>query len=326
MGFFGELKNRSRILVNGRNDGGCGQPGYIDSSSLEALLTGLERSERVRALIPSIVNNWTKAPVLDSCVVSVASYGPRIATLSEMLVSVGFQTCRPVKLILNIPSADFPRKMAALPADLLMLIDALGVEVNWVADDLGPHNKYFEVARSCSDWAIITLDDDNYYQPESLGALWRTSMEFPDDVVAMRTHKMTYTDDGKLRPYVEWEYEQRKMIGKPSHSLFATGVGGVLYPPNAFPEAALNSSVIRDLCLCADDIWLKFWTAHQGLRVVQTDEPFVADQIAGSQVTSLCGRDVYETGSSNDRYIDKVVAWFNQNNDILSWMNEDDKR
>ena len=42
---------------------------------------------------------------------------------------------------------------------------------------------------------------------------------------------------------------------EPSHFLFATGVGAVLYEPKLFDKEVLNKNAIIENCKYGDDIW-----------------------------------------------------------------------
>lgn len=57
-------------------------------------------------------------------------------------------------------------------------------------------------------------------------------------------------------PYNKWEFNCTS-LKKPSYMLFATGIGGVLYPPNSLYKCALDIERVKNECLRADDVWLK---------------------------------------------------------------------
>ena len=64
-----------------------------------------------------------------------------------------------------------------------------------------------------------------------------------------------------------YEYKKEKT---PSKLLFATGVGGVLYPPNALKISKQNINEIKT-CLWDDDIYLKVLEIRYGINVVFTN-------------------------------------------------------
>lgn len=58
----------------------------------------------------------------------------------------------------------------------------------------------------------------------------------------------------------------------PETRLFPTGVGGVLYPPNAFVDDVMDEDAFTRLCPYGDDIWF-FWMARlAGTDQVRTPE------------------------------------------------------
>lgn len=93
--------------------------------------------------------------------------------------------------------------------------------------------------------------------------------------------------DGKLLPYNSWIYRAKGYTG--INIMFCpTGCAGVLYPPHSLSEHVFDSDVIRELCLFADDIWLKCMSYLKGTEVVLTekDNPETID-IAGANKTGL---------------------------------------
>jgi hypothetical protein len=78
---------------------------------------------------------------------------------------------------------------------------------------------------------------------------------------------MRFAADGSFLPYLEWP-ACRSTAPSPLH--FATGVGGVLYPP-AMQEALRRAGDgFRACCPRADDIWLHAIAWRAGIPVCQT--------------------------------------------------------
>ena len=89
-----------------------------------------------------------------------------------------------------------------------------------------------------------------------------------------------------------------------------TGCAGVLYPPHSLSEHVFDSDVIRELCLFADDIWLKCMSYLKGTEVVLTekDNPETID-IAGANKTGLAQLNVGQ--DLNDKQIKAVSDYYN---------------
>jgi hypothetical protein len=82
-----------------------------------------------------------------------------------------------------------------------------------------------------------------------------------DEVKDRPLHK---DSDGKLTPYKQWARFSPGILG-PSHLLFPTGVGGVLYPPHSLAEEVFHVDAFQRLCPFADDIWFKAMALLQGI-------------------------------------------------------------
>ena len=108
-------------------------------------------------------------------------------------------------------------------------------------------------------------------------------------------------------PYQNWLFEYSNLL-TPSMRLFATGVGGILYPPNIMPKEVLDSSLINDLSLNADDIWLKFMQIKENIPVVWSrQKPSHPPQIKGTKDVAL-----YNVNRVlNDKYIKNLTDYFN---------------
>ena len=116
---------------------------------------------------------------------------------------------------------------------------------------------------------IITIDDDIIYDNNLIELLLNGYYKFPNCVLANRVHKIKYGIDNKPIEYNKWyyQYKNEKMI--PSYDLFATGVGGVLYPPNILK---IDNIKIEDInkSYFADDIFLKWWENQLKIQIVYT--------------------------------------------------------
>ena len=82
-------------------------------------------------------------------------------------------------------------------------------------------------------------------------------------VVAGRAHLAQFDEGGLALPYAGWELATaRRRAVDPRTRLFPTGVGGVLYPPDAFTPEVLDEAAFGTLCPHGDDIWF-FWMARR---------------------------------------------------------------
>lgn len=285
----------------------------------------LLRIQHAASLVAIGKKHRSELTFLNGCIVAVASYGKRIATFSKMLETLLMQDTYAFKTVVILPESDFPHKFVDLPADVLYLLDALDAEVLWAQEDFKSHNKYYWPLKKYPETTLITLDDDCYYPGDVIKTLWNAHEQYANCVVALRTHRMKFSTKGTILPYDDWEYDQQSVLNTPSAQLFPTGVGGVLYPAAVFGNQLLQPKLIKDLCLGADDIWLKFNTALTHTKVVNPDYHVVVENIEDSQYVGLAYENTGKQGK-NDTYISQVLAWlesFDAGKNAIQWIRED---
>ena len=113
------------------------------------------------------------------------------------------------------------------------------------------------------EYAIVTVDDDIIYCKNMLESLYNSYIEHPNIVSGRRGHLMKYKENGELKNYLSWNIEQKSII-EASYDLFLTGVGGVLYPPDAFNINEQFSKLIEET-MTGDDIMLKYFEVIKGI-------------------------------------------------------------
>lgn len=182
-------------------------------------------------------------------IISLTSYHKRFSTLDSCIKTLLLQTMKPNKIILYI----FEAEKKYLPKKVLRL-QKYGLEIKYVRDDLRPHKKYYYAMKEFPNDIIITTDDDCLYSKYLVEELYRTYNKFPQAVTAGRARKIR-AENGDFLSYNTWCLTEESF--RPSLSLLATGVGGVLYPPHL-----LNISKLLDVneinkYISVDDLWLK---------------------------------------------------------------------
>ena len=220
----------------------------ISSGKLLLNRNGLNKQKR---LIPEII-------------VSLTSYPGRIEIVPGVIASLLRQTYKPDRIILWLGIEKFPERK--LPA-IYDRIKKCGVEIEF-RKDLKSHTKYYYAMQENPNSIIITVDDDRIYSHRLIETLINSYKINPQKVSAARIHRMTFNDQGSLQPYNDWIYEYQGHVGKSSFQYFATGVGGVLYPPHILCQETFNIDVIQRICHNHDDLWLKVMEVLSGVKVV----------------------------------------------------------
>lgn len=253
-------------------------------------------------------------------VVSVASYGKRIASIAPMIDSLRRQTVHPGRAFLWLPQRDFPRGLRDVPAEVVCALHDADVEPRFVENDLGPHNKYLWAMRAYPESTVITLDDDINYPCDLLERLLSAHETWPHEVIGMRTHLITFHEGG-LDPYERWEREQTKILDTPTQRVIPTGVGGVLYPAHCLDPHVFDEDAIARTCLYADDLWLKVMEVLKGTSTVCPSDGFTLDYVEGTQDVALYTTNLHQGG--NDAQINEIMKYvssFHPVEDILLQM------
>lgn len=233
-------------------------------------------------------------------VVSITTYRERFPILYRSLGSIFNQTVKPKRICVAVDEEDAPY----IDGFLKESIEANKVELLVGSRSLGPHNKYVHAMLRYPDDIIITFDDDAVYQPTALENLWRCHCKYPDCVCARRVHRIVWDVDGKPLKYCLWE-NQCVSISEPSFDLFATGVGGVLYPAGVFSWTGTDIQRMREYR--NDDLFLKHVENQLGIAVVHTGDPKDADpriKEKGAQQKALLNINVNQ--GNNDAEIERL--------------------
>ena len=243
-------------------------------------------------------------------ILSLTSHGDRINTAHIAIETLLRQTAAAERLILWISDK---YSIAGLPAALRRQMRR-GLDVRFVPD-IGPYTKIIYALREFPEHTIVTVDDDSVYAADLIGRLHDVYTVQPDCVHCHRAHEMMFDENGCLKPYCEWR-RQVDDNDAPSHLIFPTGVGGVLYPPGALHSEVLNQKVFRAICPTADDVWLKAMALLNGVkskRMPGSHREFPL--VSGTKVSGLFYKNIYE--KRNDRQIEAVFTHY----DLLTRLN-----
>ena len=207
-----------------------------------------------------------KLEIKEPIIVSLTSFGERLKNdapnvIKEILTQ---QTLKPTRIVLSL----FKEDINNIPNSIMKLKQEGKVEILISEINFRPHLKYYPTMLKYKDAIIVTIDDDQHYYSKMIEDLYKTHIKYPNAVCACRCHKITYNQDGHPKKYNEW-IQQCRDKSKPSYDLFATGVGGVLYPPNILQVENIKTDDIFDY-ITTDDILLKILENELNVAVVGT--------------------------------------------------------
>lgn len=263
---------------------------------------------------------YKRAPKI---IVSMTSFGERLKKDAPIVIEhfLRTQTMKPERLVLTVYKDD-----EHLVPDKIRRNKKVKVIV-W-PENLRPHLKYYPVMQQYPDDIIITIDDDQYYDKTLIEDLYNTYKKHPKYVAAARCHQITFHADGRVRKYNEWRQECLT-TGQPSMLYFATGVGGVLYPPHIFQDK-FSMERIKEF-ITTDDIYLKDLEMELDIPVVPSykDRPVKLRYI---NTKSAVGNRLCDDNTKglliNDKNIQKCnwTKWTcnNSTKDTNTTMNNDD--
>lgn len=241
------------------------------------------------------------------CIISLTSYPARFSTLPICLQSLFQQSFMGDEIILyldkDVPDSEIPRDIKNFTR--------YGLKIIQTDDMLKSHTKYYYAMQDYPDAVIVTVDDDVIYGEKCIETLFSSYIKNPYSVSANRVHHILYGEDGNILPYLNWKFEETTEF-MPSLELFATGVGGVLYPPGLLSNMIFNKNYIKKFCIYADDIWLKFMELLNGITVVYSGmNPPHPKQIPGTKETSLFQYN--KANGINDQCIENLNRLFSKN-------------
>lgn len=269
----------------------------------------------IRVIIRKLANRYLpiylykpirrKGKVKKELIVSLTSFPARINDVWKVVECLKNQTVLPEKIILWLSKDQFPSEND-IPKELKKQIDDL-FEIRMVDGDIRSHKKYYYMLRDFPNKDFITCDDDVYYDSKMIERLIVTALSFPQCIIANKTSKICFYDDGNVRPYREWRDNEEPLS---SCNLLQIGVGGVLYPHGTLHEITSNMDLFWTLSPLADDIWLNAMSRLKHTPVVQTRDSKLVLPIT-SKAPSL--HSVNNGENMNDRQIQSIRDFMKDN-------------
>ena len=239
-------------------------------------------------------------------VVSMTSYPGRIDSLGPVLESLYNQERKADEILLWLAKEEFPGLEQDLPEYLAQLAAQNRLTIRW-CDNLKPHKKYFYALQEYPEDLIVTVDDDLLYSANLLSSLYRSYLQWPQAVSAVRVHLMLLSEENRILPYNAWIRETDCCLYTPSMQLFATGGAGTLYPPGLYRKEFFDWEAIRVHCPIADDLWLKAMELLSGVPVVAARIREPLQYLPGSQDDAL--KQINDVQNYNDVQFANIIRW-----------------
>lgn len=206
-------------------------------------------------------NRFGSGPVVGDAplVVSLTSYGPRIADCDLAIESIARSPQLPRRFILWISDADF--SIADHPR--LARLERRGLEIQR-CPDYGPYKKSYPYAAEAADdgLPLLTADDDVIYPAAWLSTLLRAHRQQPEHLTGLRGHAVTFAGTG-FASYLDWPPASTATA---SFRVLLTGVGGIVYPGALLGALRDRGEAFLRDCPMADDLWVHHTALRTGIR------------------------------------------------------------
>lgn len=237
---------------------------------------------------------------------SLTSFPARINKVYFAIKSLMLQTYKADEIILWLSESQFPGKK--LPDNFSKLTDR-GLTIKW-CDDLRSHKKYFYVLQDQKPGqVVITYDDDIIYEADSIEKLIKSHKQYPDCVICNRGHEIVYDEQGNLTEYKYWSIHSPIGVKKPTKYLVPSTGNGCLYPYGAMPPITFDWEKAKANAYSADDIWMRFCSLSNGVKVVKTRETIaILCNVWGSQKERLT--QLNDINGENQRVLERLLALF----------------
>lgn len=193
-------------------------------------------------------------------VVSLTTFPPRVKYTVKTVYSLLNQSIKVDKIVIWLSKDEFK----GVPEEFQDIIKH-GVEVKFVDGNLRSYKKLIYALKEYGDSIIITCDDDVIYDKYMIERLYISYIKYPYDVSCHRAHLIQLDENNFPLPYKEWK--MRISDHTPSYLHLATGVGGVLYPPNCFNNMVYNIDDIIKYAPTCDDLWFWCMEVLNGVKV-----------------------------------------------------------
>lgn len=248
-------------------------------------------------------------------IVSVTSFPERMHDIHFCLYSLLNQNFKPDKVILWLSEEEFPNLERDIPQNVLSL-KKQGLSIRW-CDNLVSYKKLLPALVEYPDSIIVTADDDIFYPKNWLKDLYVCHFNHPSDIIAHRCRKIKLSNNN-IVDYDKWPLNYSS---DSSFFNFATGAGGVLYPPNSLFHGVTDYNLAKELCPYADDIWFWAMSILNKTKIRTFNNSFIKlTYVNPARELNMIGEKTlfnYNRKIGNNVQFKNIFEYFSKINDIL---------
>ena len=231
-------------------------------------------------------------------IVSFTSYFERFDNLLGVVESIKNQIFLPKKIFLILYDKDFNK----------FNLNLTGIEIIKTNENIKPHKKYYYIMKKYRDYAIITLDDDIYYTPDTFKSLQESYINHPNIISGRRTHLIKYKKNFQIDIYNNWLLEQ-KNISNSDYNIFITTGAGAIYPPDILNIEESYMNLINET-ITTDDITLKYFEIKKGIESIWVPNNLILGMKTPKLTPLILNKTLYYynilLNNMNDRNINKL--------------------
>lgn len=264
-----------------------------------------------KAPLPS--SGINRQPRKETVTVSLTSFPARINECYYAIKSLMIQSYQADRIILWLVTDQFADKK--LPACFSELTQR-GLEIRY-CEDLRSHKKYYyALQEQIVNELVVTYDDDIIYEYDSIEKLVSAHEKYPAYIICNRGHEMTVAEN-KLQPYSFWKIGSAVGTNEPSFRIMPSTGNGCLYPYGCMPKETFDLSLSMSYAKTADDIWMKYNSMKNGVRIVKTRAKIgTLCNISDSQEVALTN--LNDLQGENQKVIDTLNQHYFDASDFLS--------
>ena len=255
---------------------------------------------------------------MNKIIISLTTIHSRVEKIHNVIQSLIEQQCDmpfEIKLFISKEGYLLDKGIVAIPAKLQELADShsQSFSINYTKN-IGPYRKFIPILTDYfldkDDFSyFVTVDDDTKY-PNSWLQTLVDNAERQHCVVAYRGRVLA-CDENSVHRYSRWKHSDESVL-VPDIKTVGTGKDGIIYKPEYFHPDVIDVESALRVCNHADDLWLKFHTAVNGVKSVllaaSLQEAF---EDIGSDDENTLYRKINKHGG-NDKAVENLVSYFLQ--------------